>query len=210
TGSAAADLAHGTWVTGLIAAANNNVGIVGVPYNATVSAFRVIDTAADQADPWGSIQQALSNSANFDIANNSWEFTSPLEDSVFSANASAAISALLTAAETGRGGLGTINVFAGGNYYQSGDDTNLHAFQSSINVVTVAALDANGTVNAPGGRYSSAGASILVSAPGTGITSDTIVGQGNLPGGNQESGLDGTSFAAPLVSGVIALMLQAN
>ncbi len=210
TGEDAKDLAHGTWVTGLIAAANDDFGIVGVAYNATVSAFRVIDTVADENDPWGSIAQALTNSANFDIANNSWEFDSPLADSVFNADAGNAITALLTAAQTGRGGLGTINVFAAGNYYSSGDDTNLHAFQSSINVVTVAALDDNGTVNADGGRYSTPGATILVSAPGTGITTDTIVGDGNLPGGDQESGLDGTSFAAPMVSGVIALMLQAN
>ena len=211
TGAAAQDLAHGTWVTGLIAAANNGIGIVSVAYNATVSAFRVIDTLADENDPWGSITQALTNSENFDIANNSWEFDSPLADSVFNPGASDAVAALLTAAETGRGGLGTINVFAAGNYFSSGDDTNLHAFQSSINVVTVAALDDNGTVNADGGRYSTGGASILVSAPGTNITTDTIVGDGNVAGdANAESGLDGTSFATPLVSGVIALMLQAN
>lgn len=105
-------------------------------------------------------------------------------------------------------------MFAAGNGYQDGDDTNLHAFQSSINVVTVAALDDNGTVDAPGGRYSTAGATILVSAPGTGILSDTIVGEGNVVDAegnlNFESGLEGTSFATPLVTGVIALMLQAN
>ena len=107
---------------------------MGVAYNATVSAFRVIDTTAAQNDPWGSIASALANTANFDVANNSWEFTSALADSVFNPQTTIADDALLTAAETGRGGLGTINVFAAGNGYQNGDNTNLHAFQSSINV----------------------------------------------------------------------------
>src|SRR5208283_835204 len=120
----------------------------------------------------------LLNTQNFDVASNSWEFTSALFDSVFAPGALTDISALLTAATNGRHGLGTINVFAAGNNYQQGDDTNLHSFQSSINGITVAALDDNGTVNgtaATGGRYSTQGATILVSAPGTGIISDTIV-----------------------------------
>jgi hypothetical protein len=71
TGADAEGLAHGTWVTGLIAAANNDYGIVGVAYDASVSAFRVIDTLANENDPWGSIAQALTNGANFDVANNS-------------------------------------------------------------------------------------------------------------------------------------------
>ncbi len=78
----------------------------------------------------------------------------------------------------------------------------------------MAALD-DGNVNAPIGRYSNPGASILVSAPGTDILSDTIVGQGDVPDGSGvlnflNRSLRGNSFAAPLVSGVVALMLQAN
>jgi subtilisin family serine protease len=208
SGYPATGVSHGTSVAGLIAAAG--VGIIGVAYNATVSSYRLIGTNANASNPWGSTADALLNTENFDVANNSWAFTGALEDSVFNNQTTIATNALLTAATDGRGGLGTINVFAGGNGYASGDDTNLHAFQSSINVVTVAALDDNGTVNAPGGRYSSRGTTILVSAPGTGILSDTIVGTGDTDGGDLQSALDGTSFAAPLVTGVVALMLQAN
>lgn len=216
SGTALEDLAHGTAVAGLIAAAgNDNYGIIGVAYGASVAAFRVLSTAAEAASPFAAIAQAFTNSKNFDVANNSWEETVGLADSVFSSdpNVQSAISALLDAATNGRHGLGTINVFAAGNGFQTGDDTNFHAFQSSINVVSVAALDANGTVNAPsllGGRYSNTGATILVSAPGTNIVSDDIVGAGGFSSGDQASNLNGTSFAAPLATGTIALMLQVN
>jgi hypothetical protein len=154
TGSDADDLAHGTAVAGLIAAANNGYGIIGVAYGAIISSFRVIDTAAAGDNIFSSLADAFNNEVtnNLDIANNSWEFTSALADSVFANGVSTATGALLNAATVGRNGLGTINVFAAGNYYADGEDTNLHAFQSSINVVTVAALDDNGTVNAPDGR----------------------------------------------------------
>ena len=209
-GSTTAQLSHGTETAGLIAAASNGYGIVGVAFNARISSFRVLNTLAGRSDPFGTLALAFLASENFDVANNSWGFNVALSDSVFNSSTQVATTVLLEAATNGRGGLGTINVFAAGNAYQSGDNTNLHAFQSSINVVTVAALDANGTINAPGGRYSAPGSTILVSAPGTEVISSTILGSGNAGDGNQNSGLNGTSFAAPLVTGVIALMLQAN
>jgi Ca2+-binding RTX toxin-like protein len=78
-----------------------------------------------------------------------------------------------------------------------------------------------GSINAPGDLgtlqmgskpFSNPGASILVSAPGSNIgsTSRELVADNGSTFGGQYSTSQGTSFAAPIVSGIIALMLEAN
>lgn len=56
--------------------------------------------------------------------------------------------------------------------------------------------------------YSTPGAALLVSAPGTAMTDDRVGSYGYISGDYINGG--GTSYSAPYVSGVIALMLQAN
>ncbi|WP_425293805.1 S8 family serine peptidase [Microvirga pakistanensis] len=70
-------------------------------------------------------------------------------------------------AQSGRGGLGTITLFAVGNEAAQGIDVNQYANQSSRHAVTVGAINSDGTVAA----YSNRGTSILVVAPGTAILS---------------------------------------
>ncbi len=59
------EIDHGTWTAGLIAAANNDYGIVGVAYDATISAFRLLDTTAVQNDPWGSVATSVGQHGEF-------------------------------------------------------------------------------------------------------------------------------------------------
>ncbi len=139
--------------------------------------------------------------------------------------------------EWGRNGLGSIYVFSGGNMgeiYVNGNmvsdglNSNYRTTTSSRYVIAVAASNHVGKR----ARYSASGANLLVNAPGSDVvwrspmitTTDRAGHEGYNPWGNDTrpadlpdySNLDytdsfgGTSAAAPLVSGIIALVLQAN
>lgn len=211
---------HGTFVSGLIAASGENGGIRGVAYEAQFTSYANFN--GDRS--YTAFQKAADD--GFDVMNNSWGNMVPfaqtfvglpqLEESV------------RYAVDKGRGGLGLNIVFAAGNsfgrnplfeklgYEWSGDfpvaDTNMASLQNSRFTITVASIDHNGTYgdgeDALG--YSTPGASVLVSAPGTAVESTDIQGDFgyNAEGGTAIS--SGTSFAAPVVSGVVALMLEAN
>ncbi len=154
-----------------------------------------------------------------DIVNDSWGFAPQRSgnvnyafvDSFATPNFAAAGQELHNLAAFGRGTLGTIVVQSAGNSYKFGDDTNLHNFQNSRYIITVAASDYFGQA----ASYSSPGTSILVTAPGgenggaTGIFTTDRVGAAGYSATDYMF-LAGTSFAAPIVSGVVALMLEAN
>jgi subtilisin-like proprotein convertase family protein len=90
-------------------------------------------------------------------------------------------------------------------------DANGSSYQNSRFSITVAALDRDGTYadgeDALG--YSTPGAPVLISAPGTGVFSTNVTGPHGY-GTDLAVKNSGTSFAAPVVSGVVALMLEAN
>lgn len=204
---------HGTAVAGVIAAERNGVDGVGVAYNARLVSFydplegTLTDFAATAArtfrDAIGTVD-VLNNSwglGNFFLSTPSRAFLDNFNSTPFAA----AGAALARLAAEGRGGLGTVVVQAAGNTAFYGDDTNLHNFQNSRHVITVAATDAAGKL----AGFSTRGASVLVAAPGVNIlTTDRSDGAGY--GDGETASLSGTSLAAPAVSGVVALMLEAN
>lgn len=199
---------HGTAVAGIIAGeANNGEGGVGVAYGATVSSIRKdFDNPSLQATGL-----ALEQMANFDVVNNSWGFRFPFADN-FSTDAFAGYqNAMQTAVETGRNGLGTVLVFSGGNSRLAGDSSNYHNLQNSRYAIAVAALNDRGEHT----FYSSPGANLLVSAFGGDRTVDGIVttdrrGFSGYTNSNYTNNFGGTSSAAPMVAGIVALILEAN
>jgi hypothetical protein len=207
---------HGTAVAGTIGAERNGSGVVGVAYEASLISIYGMSTSG--------IKNVFSYAQNFDVLNNSWGFAPQgtsyyalygnwaFADNFLTPAFSAAGTALTNLAANGRGGLGTVVVQSAGNSFSVGDDTNLHNFQNSQYIITVAATDYAGSVT----TYSSPGASVLVAAPGGGgtgwaseiLTTDRIGTAGYNP--SDYTYIDGTSFSAPIVSGVVALLLDAN
>ncbi|MDA0786485.1 MAG: S8 family serine peptidase [Proteobacteria bacterium] len=210
---------HGTAVAGVIAAEDNNIGVVGVAYGATlVPIYTPLTTSAFALN-------GLVFAENFDVVNNRWgyggggdPFYVDFEDGVRRSGEDASFQAYGTAirntAEGGRDGLGTIIVFSAGNHFEIGDDVNLSNFTNSRHAITVGATDENGDP----AFFSTPGAAILISAPGVDIaTTDRPGSAGFVPnqdpvtlGSSDYVEIDGTSFSAPIISAVSALMLQAN
>jgi len=117
-----------------------------------------------------------------------------------------AIDAIRLGIQQGRGGKGTIFVFASGNEFQSGDDINFSGWSNSRYTIAVGAVGKDGFH----ADYSTQGAGLMVSAPGG---SQEDVGHLMTAGLGTETCVDsgqGTSFACPVVSGVLALVLEAN
>ncbi len=209
---------HGTAVAGVIGGARDGSGIVGMAYNATL--VPIYSTLAANALAANDATAAFRYAQNVDVLNNSWGFGGLLSsgtnwaflDNARSPQFAPAFEALEKLAQQGRQGLGTVVVQAAGNGFDVGDDTNLHNFQNSRYVITVGATGFGGKA----AEYSATGASVLVAAPGgtsgggwgSILTTDRLGAAGYNDTGFVWS--DGTSFAAPLVSGIVALMLEAN
>jgi len=209
---------HGTSVAGVAAArGNNGVGVTGAAYKAGLVGIRIISLAATDAQEAQAMQHqstAALDSDRVHISSNSWG------DADFGTSIGRPgplmIAARKDCTTNGRGGLGTVFVWAGGNGRQNSDDSNYDGYNTSPYVIAVAASSYTGAQS----FYSENGCDLLVNAPSDdtdqiGITTTDRTGSAGynsvaLGNNNYTDTFGGTSSATPLVSGCIALMLQAN
>lgn len=192
---------HGTSVAGLIAADDNGRGGVGIAHDAQITAIRIFGGADDINKAWSRYLQTLDSLSQFDVTNHSY-------GSYPNFQKYADVAKFETAARSGRGGLGTVNVKSAGN---DNIDGNGEALDSSRFTVTVAAIDNNSSGNIS--SYSTYGAHVLVSAPAASVTTDLLgssAGYNGLLSNDYTNRFGGTSAAGPVTAGVVALMLDAN
>src|SRR6185436_3280548 len=128
--------------------------------------------------------------------------------------------ALAAGTTTGRQGRGTIYVWASGNGAGCFEDINYDGYANSIYVLPIGAVTDQG-LHAP---YSESGACLVGCVPSgspgrQGLTTTDLVGNDgfNRPGASGEISdrnytqlFAGTSAAAPVASGMVALLLQAR
>lgn len=195
---------HGTAVAGLIAAAPDGSGAVGIADGASLTSVEVLGMSN------AAIGLQMARAAAFDVTNSSFGWGSMLYVDRGAQAWTNFFNGITAAADHGRHGLGTVQVVAAGNYRTSAGDTNLSNFTNDHHVITVGAVTSEGAV----ASYSSPGASLLVVAPSnggaTGIVTTDLPGAAGFSAGSTTDVFGGTSAATPEVSAVVALMLEAN
>lgn len=215
---------HATMVAGVIGAARNGIGGVGVAYDVTLDAKGFIPFSNPTATV-ARFREDLMSMRYYDVVNNSWGQSNPDQfgwyaglsagDPALLLQTQAEFAAQRIAATQGRQGLGTVLVYSAGNDRAKGYDAGLSTLTSNEYTITVGGVNLVGNVGGssqPSRPFSNRGANILVSAPASNIMTSGVqveTADGNKIG-NTSAETQGTSFAAPIVSGIAALMLQAN
>src|SRR5262249_32312511 len=96
---------HGTTVMGVIGAARDGTGSVGVAYNAGMTGFRIgYDANGSASQNADAFNHAVAN--GMDVVNASWGYSTAYSDNFFSSGFATSKSAIENAVVNGRGGLG--------------------------------------------------------------------------------------------------------
>ncbi|KAK7693948.1 hypothetical protein QCA50_003522 [Cerrena zonata] len=190
---------HGTRCAGQIAAVKNNVCGVGIAYDSKVAGIRILSGPISDIDEAAALNYGYQNSSIYSC---SWG--PPDNGRAMEGPGYLIKKAMVNGIENGRGGKGSVFVFASGNGGRNGDQCNFDGYTNSIFSVTVAALDYRGLHP----DYSEACAANMIVAYSSGsgnhiVTTDI--------GKNKCSHTHGgTSAAAPNAAGVFALALSAR
>jgi subtilisin family serine protease len=197
---------HGTAVAGIIAAGWDSPCGAGVAPDADLLSIRLI--SAQTTDILEASALAHRRDA-IDIYNCSW---GPDQSNGLRLAAMGFFTrqSILQGIAEGRAGRGAIYVWAAGNSGESGANVNFDGYANSRHTIAVGAVDRHGR-HAP---WSVSGAALTVVAPSgdeaAGVLATDRLGPAGESPGACNSFFTGTSAAAPMLSGMIALLLQAN
>ncbi len=196
----ASDPMHGTHVSGIIGAErDNNIGINGIADNVRIMMIRAVPNGDEHdKDIALAIRYAVNNGArviNMSFGKNLSPQKSWVDDAVKYAESKGVL--LIHAAGNDAENVDSVDNFPNPNYKNS-------KFYARNWITVGASSDPKAEENfksytASFSNYGRKGVDVF--APGTRIYS-------TLPGGNKYGNLDGTSMAAPVVTGVAALILE--
>ena len=206
---------HGQCCAGIIGATHNSLGIRGIAPKVNIVPINIFNDWFTYLGEIYYSEDALDNAAAIDFAwddaeadvlSNSWGYNTT--NPAIIPDADEIIAAIGRARADGRNGLGSIVVFASGNYNQSFSGV---TFPANVNgVITVGAVDKNGNI----WNYSSRGSEMDLVAPSGALNLNGDIrtidreGSAGYETGNYTDRFGGTSAACPQVSGVAALMLS--
>jgi kexin len=134
-----ADDRHGTRCAGEVSAVKNNVCGVGVAWDSKIAGIRILSKLITDADEAVAMNYAFQHNQIYSC---SWG--PPDDGRSMDAPGILIKRAMLNAVQNGRGGKGSIYVFASGNGASNEDNCNFDGYTNSIYSITVGAIDRKG------------------------------------------------------------------
>ena len=190
---------HGTQVSGVVAADDNDIGARGVAPDATIYGFNFLAYGTTL----NLVRSAIFHGAVTAVSNNSW---GPRDGPGVGSAPRIWETAIDSGVTNGYGGRGIFYAFAAGNGGLRGDNANLDGFTNYYAITSVCAVNEQDTRS----NYSEMGANLWVCGPSW----DSREGyRGIVTTENSDRYADdfsGTSASTPAVAGVAALLRQTN